>query len=124
MSGDSPPHWEGQPRDAAGPVFNAPWEAQVFSMTLLLHERGLFSWSEWAHALGAEIAAAQTRGDPDLGDSYYRHWLAALEGLLTRKGISSRSELTQCCDAWRRAAARTLHGRTIELEARDFEAGG
>ena len=83
------PPWEGQPRDGAGPVFNAPWEAQVFSMTLALHERGLFTWTEWAQVLGAEIAAAQRTGDPDLGDTYYRHWLAALERLLASKGIGS-----------------------------------
>jgi hypothetical protein len=31
-----------------GPVFSAPWEAQAFAMVLALHERGLFTWPEWA----------------------------------------------------------------------------
>ena len=30
----------GVPRDADGPVFREPWEAQAFAMTLALHERG------------------------------------------------------------------------------------
>src|SRR2546429_1991681 len=77
------------PRDAEGPVFREPWEAQAFAMTLALHERGLFTWPEWAAALAAEISAAQTSGDPDLGDTYYRHWLAALEKLVAEKGASS-----------------------------------
>src|ERR1700681_1411584 len=53
------------PRDAAGPVFHEPWEAQAFAMALALHERGLFTWSEWAATLAQEIKAAQAAGDPD-----------------------------------------------------------
>ena len=37
-------------RDADGPVFREPWEAQAFAMTLVLHERGVFTWKEWAAA--------------------------------------------------------------------------
>ena len=66
------------PRDADGPVFREPWEAQAFAMTLALHERGVFTWAEWAEALGAEIKRAQAGGDPDTSETYYQHWLAAL----------------------------------------------
>ena len=37
-----------QPTDDDGPVFNEPWEAQAFSLVLALHEKGQFSWDEWA----------------------------------------------------------------------------
>jgi len=67
------------PRDVGGPVFRAPWEAQAFAMTLALYDRGLFAWPEWAAILGDEIRKAQAKGDPDTGETYYRHWLAALE---------------------------------------------
>src|SRR5690606_13622320 len=90
----------GMPRDADGPVFRQPWEAQAFAMTLALHERGLFSWVEWAEALAAQISAAQAAGDPDTGDTYYRHWLAALESLVARKGASSGGELARYRHAW------------------------
>ena len=33
----------GIPRDAEGPVFREPWEAQAFAMALALHERGVFT---------------------------------------------------------------------------------
>ena len=79
----------GQPRDRDGPVFGEAWEAQAFAMALLLHERGVFTWTEWAAALAAEIQAAQAAGDPDLGPTYYRHWLAALERLVVEKGVAS-----------------------------------
>ena len=56
-------------------TFREPWEAHAFAMTLALHARGLHL-PEWTEALAAQIAAAQARGDADLGDTYYRHWPA------------------------------------------------
>ena len=114
----------GQARDAQGPVFREPWEAQAFAMTLALHERGLFSWVEWAQALSTQIAAAQRGGDADLGDTYYRHWLTALEALVSHKGASSAHELERYRQAWDHAADRTPHGQPIELLAHDFDTSG
>jgi len=108
------------PRDAEGPVFREPWEAQAFALALMLHERGVFTWPEWAEALGAEIKRAQAAGDPDIGDTYYRHWLATLEGLVSRKGVASSDLLHRYRDAWDHAADRTPHGKPIELKPEDF----
>jgi nitrile hydratase accessory protein len=110
----------GIPRDEHGPVFREPWEAQAFSMALALHERGVFTWSEWAATLADEIKRAQTAGDPDRGETYYRHWLAALERLVAEKGIATRDTLTRYRDAWDHAADRTPHGAPIELRSEDF----
>jgi nitrile hydratase accessory protein len=110
----------GIPHDADGPVFREPWEAQAFAMTLSLHERGLFTWNEWAATLADEIRRAQAAGDPDTGDTYYRHWLAALERLVAAKGVASPETLTRYRDAWDRAADRTPHGMPIELKPEDF----
>jgi nitrile hydratase accessory protein len=103
------------PRDAEGPVFCEPWEAQAFAMAVALHERGVFDWSEWAAALAAEIKIAQAEGDPDRGDTYYRHWLAALEKLVAAKALANGTELAQRRDQWDRAARATPHGQPIEL---------
>jgi nitrile hydratase accessory protein len=102
------------------PVFREPWEAHAFAMTLQLHRAGLFTWREWAQALAEEITLAQRDGDPDLGDTYYRHWLAALERLVALKGAGSAEELERYRQAWDHAADRTPHGRPIELRAEDF----
>jgi nitrile hydratase accessory protein len=110
----------GIPRDAEGPVFREPWEAQAFAMALALHERGVFTWPEWADALGREIKRAQADGDPDTGETYYRHWLGALEGLVARKGVASAEVLHRYRDAWDHAADRTPHGSPIELRPEDF----
>src|SRR5207302_10711229 len=81
----------GIPRDADGPVFREPWEAQAFAMALALHRRGVFTWPEWAETLAAEIKRAQAAGDPDTGETYYRHWLNALERLVAEKGVADTS---------------------------------
>jgi nitrile hydratase accessory protein len=108
------------PRDRDGPVFREPWEAQAFAIVLALHERGVFTWPEWAAMLVEEIKRAQAAGDPDTGETYYRHWLAALERLVADKGIASRETLIRYRDAWDRAADRTPHGAPIELRPGDF----
>jgi nitrile hydratase accessory protein len=109
------------PRDEDGPVFREPWEAQAFAMALSLHERGLFSWSEWAAALAEEIKRAQAAGDPDHGDTYYRHWLATLEKLVAAKGVATIETQHRYRDAWDHAADRTPHGSPIELRSEDFK---
>ena len=109
------------PRDAEGPVFREPWEAQAFAMALALHQRGLFTWQEWAATLGEEIRRAQASGDPDTGETYYRHWLNALERLVAAKGVTDNATLARYRDAWDHAAERTPHGTPIELTPEDFK---
>lgn len=104
-----------------GPVFREPWQAQAFALALALGERGVFSRQEWAVTLGEEIKKAQAAGDPDTGETYYRHWLAALERLVVAKGLAEAVTLARTRDAWRCACARTAHGAPIELRATDFE---
>jgi nitrile hydratase accessory protein len=108
------------PHDEDGPVFREPWEAQAFALAVHLHERGLFTWPEWAATLAAEIERAQAAGDPDTGETYYRHWLAALERILVEKGATDLDALHRHADAWGRAADRTPHGTPIELRPDDF----
>jgi nitrile hydratase accessory protein len=108
------------PRDSDGPVFREPWEAHAFAMALMLYERGLFTWSEWAAALAEEIARAQADGDPDTGETYYLHWLTTLERLVASKGVTSVEALHRYRDAWDNAADRTPHGKPIEVRSEDF----
>jgi nitrile hydratase accessory protein len=108
------------PRDDDGPVFREPWEAQAFAMALSLHARGLFTWNEWAQTLADEIKRAQAGGDPDTGETYYRHWLATLERLVADKGVATSDTMHRYRDAWDHAADRTPHGSPIELRPEDF----
>ena len=93
-------------------VFKAPWEAQAFAMAVSLHERGLFSWKEWADTLAAVIAEA---GEHDTGEDYYRHWMTALERIVAAKGLLASEALEARRHEWEEAAERTPHGQPIEL---------
>jgi nitrile hydratase accessory protein len=108
------------PRNVEGPVFREPWEAQAFALALSLSENGLFTWSEWAATLGEEIKKAQAAGDHDTGETYYHHWLAALERIVGAKGLADAATLARTRDAWQRACERTPHGTPIELRPGDF----
>lgn len=127
------------------PVFKEPWEAQAFSLVIALHESGVFSWSEWSDALAQAIrrdlhpggledvvqrvseAVGEDVGDKtsdqmeekeDRRDSYYQHWLAALEHLAIVKGLSGAGELALRVHAWREAYLATPHGQPVELTRR------
>lgn len=92
-------------------MFSEPWQAQAFAMTVALHEAGALSWVEWADALSAQLDT-----DPnDDGTRYWNHWLAALETLMSAKGVTSPAALAEREAAWHAAAARTPHGEAIEL---------
>jgi nitrile hydratase accessory protein len=110
----------GLPQGEDGPVFREPWEAQAFAMAVALHQKGLFTWPEWAATLADEIKRAQAAGDPDTGDTYYQHWLRTLERLVTEKGVADPATLTRYRDAWERAADATPHGQPIELKPQEF----
>ena len=109
------------PRNSDGPIFRAPWEAEAFALAVSLNERGVFTWNEWAATLGDEIKKAQAAGDPDTGETYYHHWLAALERVVAEKGLADAACSSRTRDAWQRACERTPHGTPIELVPADFQ---
>jgi len=91
------------------PVFNEPWEAQAFAMVINLHQKGAFTWAEWADALSSQIHGDTQR-------EYYQHWLSALEALVAEKQLTSTDALNNRKAQWHEAAARTPHGEPIELQ--------
>lgn len=91
-------------------VFSAPWQAQVFAMTVTLHERGVFTWPEWAQVLGKHVAVGAVDGT-----DYYERWADAFEEMLVEREVLSTAQVTEATAAWHAAAARTPHGRAIEL---------
>jgi nitrile hydratase accessory protein len=103
------------PRDEGGPVFAEPWQAQAFALAVKLSEQGHFTWKEWASALADELKAATTRGEPDDGSRYYEHWLAALERLVTAKGLTDSAAMLARKEAWIDAYRHTPHGKPVEL---------
>ena len=103
------------PRDEGGPVFAEPWQAQAFALAVKLSEQGHFTWKEWAAALAAELKAAADSGEADDGSHYYEHWLAALERMVTVKGLSDPVTMLARKEAWADAYRHTPHGKPVEL---------
>lgn len=105
----------GAPQDDAGaPVFDEPWQAQAFAITVALHAAGHFAWTEWAEYLGREIK----KGDPATETpqaSYYRCWLAALEKIVADKGLSSADELQARKASWLSAYEHSHFGQPVRL---------
>ena len=96
-------------------MFAEPWQAQAFALAVKLSEQGHFTWKEWAAALAHELQAAADRGEPDDGSRYYEHWLAALERLVTAKGLTDPSALVARKEAWTDAYRNTPHGMPVAL---------
>ena len=76
-------------------------------MVMKLHEGGCFTWDEWATRLSEAIKQAQADGDPDLGNTYYEHWLVALEGIIEEKDL-----LPAALIAERQASIKAEHAQS------------
>jgi len=105
------------PKDEKGPVFNEPWQAQAFAIAVSLCDEGYFTWSEWVDVFSEQVKLAQKSGDPDLGDTYYSHWLNALETIVAEKKIIDFPDMHQRKEAWKQAYLLTPHGQPIELQS-------
>jgi nitrile hydratase accessory protein len=103
------------PQDKGEPVFAEPWQAQAFALAVKLSEQGCFTWKEWAAALANQLNAAAGSGEPDDGSHYYDHWLAALEHLVTAKGLADSAGLIARKGAWADAYRHTPHGMPVKL---------
>lgn len=110
-SGTASPNRQG----GEGPAFKEPWEAEALALSISLQDAGHFTAAEWSAVLGAEIKAAQARGDPDDGTTYYRHVLAALERLVREKGLAGGDALLERRRGWEDAYRTTPHGQPVEL---------
>ena len=97
------------------PVFAEPWEAEAFALAVKLSEHGHFTWKEWAATLADELKAATDRGEIDDGSHYYHCWLAALEKLVTVKGLTDQETMEKCKEAWADAYRHTPHGKPVQL---------
>ena len=94
--------------DLDEPVFAEPWQAQLFALTIALHQDGAFTWTEWSAALGARLRQ-------DDGEAYFAAWLTALETLLADKGLAEGVALGALKAAWADAYRHTPHGMAVEL---------
>ncbi|MEL6689152.1 MAG: nitrile hydratase accessory protein [Pseudomonadota bacterium] len=91
--------------------FSAPWQAQLFAMTVAMNEAGVFEWGQWAAQFGRELKSVTAEGN----EAYYSAWLRAFETFLVDGGHASREDVSTLTQAWHDAARATPHGQPIEL---------
>lgn len=97
------------------PVFAEPWHAQLFALTVHLHERGLFTWPDWAERFGASLARHGLSKELDGGDDYFNAWLEALEGVLGELSVADPGAVEAMRAAWEHAYLSTPHGAPVKL---------
>ncbi len=104
-----------QPCDENEPVFDEPWHAQAFALAVHLSESGVFSWREWTEAITKEIMNAGDLEQANVENTYYKHWVYALEKIIKQKNIISNKELKIKLEEWRMAYLNTPHGNPVTL---------
>jgi len=103
------------------PVFEAPWHAQLFALTVHLHDQGYFSWPDWTMHFGITLKKHGLAAELNGGDDYFNAWLDSLESLLCDAGHGDAAVLADLAEAWRSAYLRTPHGRPVILSAQDMQ---
>ncbi|MFM7573409.1 MAG: nitrile hydratase accessory protein [Snowella sp.] len=103
-------------KDDGQPIFRDSWEAEAFAIGNLLIKQGFLSCSEWVNIFSEEIKKAQVQGDPDRGDTYYSHWLNALERLCIERGLTDWQTYQKQLQLWHQAVLNTPHGVPLAIE--------
>ncbi|MBO6777697.1 MAG: nitrile hydratase accessory protein [Marinibacterium sp.] len=99
------------------PVFDQPWHAQVFALTVHLNESGRLDWSDWAARFGATLKKHGVAKELNGGEDYFAAWLETLEGVLAEEGAASPEEALEMRGAWERAYLETPHGEPVQLRS-------
>lgn len=97
------------------PVFEAPWHAQVFALTVHLNEAGRFTWPDWTARFGERLAARGLDHSLDGGDDYFTAWVETLEDVLAEQGLAERAAVAEMQAAWEAAYLATPHGAPVKL---------
>lgn len=101
---------------APDPVFDAPWHAQVFALTVHLNETGHFEWGEWAERFGAMLKQHGLARELNGGDDYFAAWLETLEVFLAQIALAEPEQVEAVRAAWERAYLSTPHGDPVTLD--------
>ncbi len=92
------------------PVFERPWHAQLFALTVTLNERGHFSWAQWAERFGSTLKMHGLVQSLNGGDDYFLAWLDALESFLYGRGLAQAGEVDALKAVLTEAYLSTPHG--------------
>lgn len=97
------------------PVFEQPWHAQLFALTVALNEAGEFAWPDWAERFSQTLTKHRLAKELNGGDDYFMAWLETLEGLLGESGAAMPDLVREVQSAWEEAYLTTPHGTPVRL---------
>ena len=97
------------------PVFDEPWHAQVFALTVHLNETGRFTWPDWAARFSETLVEHGLSKDLNGGSDYFDAWLETLETLLSDLQLASAEGVASLKSAWEAAYMSTPHGQPVRL---------
>ncbi len=115
MSDDGTDHLKPLASADGQPVFEEAWQAEALAIADTLVRQGLFTASTWSETLGAALADAESRGEADTQETYYRCVVDALESLIAEHGGIARESMLQTRADWEAAYHRTPHGQPVIL---------
>lgn len=100
---------------APDPVFEQPWHAQAFALTVHLNETGCFTWGQWVARFSAMLARHGLSKELNGGDDYFAAWLETLEAILAEDGAAVPEEIESTRSEWENAYLVTPHGAPVSL---------
>ncbi len=103
------------PHSAPEPIFEQPWHAQAFALTVHLNESGRFTWPQWVERFSATLARHGISKDLNGGDDYFTAWLETLEAILAEAGTAAPEEVESTRQDWEKAYLETPHGDPVRL---------
>ena len=98
------------------PAFDESWQAEALAIADTLVQSGLFSASAWSNALGLALKQAESMGDKDTQETYYRCVLVALETLVANHSDIDQEAMAARREDWEAAYLSTPHGQPVRLK--------
>ena len=96
-------------------VFEMPWHAEIFAMTVLLHKEGVFSWPDWTERFSDALARAGAHRDLIGSNDYYNVWLDTFVKFIAEQGVANEPAIDFVSEKWKNAYLRTPHGMPVIL---------
>ncbi|MEC8042567.1 MAG: nitrile hydratase accessory protein [Pseudomonadota bacterium] len=100
---------------APDPVFEQPWHAQVFALTVGLNEAGHFGWADWVKRFSTTLKEHGHDRALNGGEDYFAAWLETLESYLAEIGAASSAQVEHTRARWEEAYLTTPHGAPVKL---------
>ncbi len=96
-------------------VFEMPWHAEIFAMTVHLHKEGVFSWPDWTERFSNALAGAGVHHNLNGSNDYYNIWLDTFIQFIAEKGVTNEPAIDFLSEKWRKAYLCTPHGMPVTL---------